>query len=69
MIKQYQSNELMSWLIKSRHRNIDKETMKLRTQCLFQNNILENRPSNREKKNLEIASIKMIYLKVHSGSA
>ena len=24
--------------------------MKLETQCLFQNNILENRPSNREKK-------------------
>ena len=37
----------MSWLLKSRHGNIDQGTMKLRTQCLF----LENRPSNRKKKN------------------
>ena len=48
--KKYQSNEMMSWLLKRRHGNIDKETMKLRTQCFFQNNILQNRPSNREKK-------------------
>ena len=40
---------MMSWFLKRKHENIDKETMKLGTQWLFQNNILENKPSNREK--------------------